>query len=92
MILRKLSEAANHKENTMIGARAAIPTPIPSRLEALLNRCSADADKASVLCALSAAGFDRVGCYFGDSLTSISGVAEVVRLHATSSDPASAAE
>jgi diguanylate cyclase (GGDEF)-like protein len=53
---------------------------------------AADADKASVLCALSAAGFDRVGCYFDDSLTSISGVAEVVRLHATSSDPASAAE
>ena len=53
---------------------------------------AADADKASVLCALSAAGFHRIGCYFGDLLTSTSGIAEVVRLHTASGDPASTAE
>jgi diguanylate cyclase (GGDEF)-like protein len=53
---------------------------------------AADADKASVLCALSVAGFDRIGCYFGDLLTSTSGIAEVVRLHTASGDPASTAE
>jgi diguanylate cyclase (GGDEF)-like protein len=53
---------------------------------------AADADKASVLCALSAAGFDRIGCYLSDLLTSTSGVAEVVRLQATTGDRASVAE
>jgi diguanylate cyclase (GGDEF)-like protein len=53
---------------------------------------AADADKVAALRALSVAGFDHIGCYFDDSLTSTSGVAEVVRLHATSSGRASAAE
>ena len=57
-----------------------------------LSDVAADADKASVLCALSAAGFDRIGCYLSDLLTSTSGIAGVVRLHAAGGDPASMAE
>jgi EAL domain-containing protein (putative c-di-GMP-specific phosphodiesterase class I) len=53
---------------------------------------AADADKASALCALAAAGFDHIGYYFGDLLTSTPGIADVVRLHATTGKPASAAE
>jgi EAL domain-containing protein (putative c-di-GMP-specific phosphodiesterase class I) len=53
---------------------------------------AADADKSSVLCALAAAGFDHIGCYFGDLLSSTPGIADVVRLQATTGKPASAAE
>jgi diguanylate cyclase (GGDEF)-like protein len=52
---------------------------------------AADADKSSVLCALAAAGFDHIGCYFGDLLSSTPGIADVVRLQATTGKPASAA-
>jgi len=51
-----------------------------------------DADKTSVLCALSAAGFDHISCYFGSSLTPTSGIADVLRLHTSPSNPVSAAE
>ncbi len=51
-----------------------------------------DPGKATVLGMLSVAGFDHVGCYFSDLLTSTSGIAEVVQRHTTEGGPAGAAE
>jgi diguanylate cyclase (GGDEF)-like protein len=51
-----------------------------------------DADRVSMLCALSTAGLHHIGCYFGDSLTSAPGIAEVERLRAATGNKASAAE
>jgi diguanylate cyclase (GGDEF)-like protein len=47
---------------------------------------------AGVLGALSAAGFKHINCYFGDSLTPSSGIADVLRLYAASSNPDAAVE
>jgi diguanylate cyclase (GGDEF)-like protein len=51
-----------------------------------LSDVTTDADQTSVLCALSAAGFDHISCYLGSSLTPTSGIASVSQLHALSSN------
>lgn len=54
-------------------------------------RCDAepDVDDPNVLCALSTAGLDHVGCYFAGLPTPTSGIAEVLRLHTLPSNPVS---
>jgi EAL domain-containing protein (putative c-di-GMP-specific phosphodiesterase class I) len=57
-----------------------------------LFNVAADTKQASILHALSAAGFNNIGCYFGDLQIPASGIPEVVRLHASTGNLSSAAE
>ena len=52
----------------------------------------ADADDPSVLCALSTAGLDHIGCYFASLPTPTSGIADVLLRHASPNNPVLVAE
>jgi diguanylate cyclase (GGDEF)-like protein len=81
----------------------AVGPSLPSRLRSLPFQAvafeldnpadvTADPDRLSTLNALSAAGFDQIGCYLGDLLNSAPGTADVMRLQATTSKSTSAVE